>query len=132
MLVPCEVAVKCSLPAIRAMIAKDLVAKYGLKQAEVARLLGVSQPAISLYYRRIRGKAVNLENNFEVKGSIEELAGRLSKHSLSYREFISAFCSICTKMRADGLLCEMHKTFDPLIDIENCKLCTSMQSKKCI
>jgi predicted transcriptional regulator len=132
MLVPCEVAVKCGLPAIRAMIAKQLMAKYGLKQAETAQLLGVSQPAISLYYRRIRGRAINLDNDGEIKDSIEELATRLSKHSLSNAEFISAFCDICRKMRAKGLLCDAHKTLDPSIDIENCGYCTSTASIGCV
>jgi predicted transcriptional regulator len=44
MLVPYEVAVKYVLPVVRAMTAKRLMAKHSLKQAEVAKLLGVSQP----------------------------------------------------------------------------------------
>jgi predicted transcriptional regulator len=132
MLAPCEVAVKCGLPAIRAMIAKRLMANYGLKQAETAQLLGVSQPAISLYYRKIRGKAINLENDSEIKDSIEELARRLSQRNLPNLEFISAFCDICRKMRAKGLLCEVHKTLDPSIDIENCEHCKSTTSVGCI
>ncbi len=74
MLAPCEIAVKCALPAVRAMIAKELVTKHNLKQAEAAELLGVSQPAISLYSRKIRGKAINLENDQDVKTLIEKLS----------------------------------------------------------
>jgi predicted transcriptional regulator len=132
MLAPCEIAVRCGLPAIRAMIAKELMAKYELKQAEVARLLGVSQPAISLYYRKIRGRAINLDDDGQLKGSIEELAKRLAEQNLSHTEFISAFCCVCRKMRAKGLVCEMHKTFDPSIDVENCRLCKSTEWAKCI
>jgi len=132
MLAPCEVAVRCALPAIRAMIAKELMAKHELKQADVARLLGVSQPAISLYHRKIRGRAINLDNDSEVKSLIEELARRLSEGNLSHTEFISDFCHICIKMRTKGLLCEMHKTFDPSIDIAKCELCTSMKLPRCI
>jgi predicted transcriptional regulator len=114
------------------MIAKQLMTKYGLKQAETAQLLGVSQPAISLYYRKIRGKAINLDDDGEIKGSIEELARRLSQRNLSNVEFISAFCDICRKMRAKRLLCEAHKTLDPSIDLENCEHCTSTTSIGCI
>jgi predicted transcriptional regulator len=114
------------------MIAKQLMASYGLKQAETAQLLGVSQPAISLYYRKIRGKAINLDNDDEIKDSIEELARRLSQRNLSNMEFISAFCDICRKMRAKGLLCEAHKTIDPSIDIENCEYCKSTMSIGCV
>jgi len=66
MIVPCEVAVKCVLPVVRAMIAKELVTKHGLNQVETARLLGVSQPAISLYSRKARGNALNLENDHDI------------------------------------------------------------------
>jgi predicted transcriptional regulator len=132
MLAPCEVAVRCALPAIRAMIAKELMLKYRLKQADTARLLGVSQPAISLYCRKIRGKAINLEDDSEVKRLIEKTAQQLSEGNLAYREFISDFCEICRKIRANGLLCEMHKTFDPKLDVEKCQLCTSIKLMKCI
>jgi predicted transcriptional regulator len=114
------------------MIAKQLMAKYGLKQAETAQLLGLSQPAISLYYRRIRGKAINLDDDGQIKDSIDELARRLSQHSLSSVEFISTFCDICKQMRAKGLLCQAHKALDPSINVENCGYCTSTSSTGCI
>jgi predicted transcriptional regulator len=114
------------------MIAKQLMAKYGLKQAETAQLLGVSQPAISLYYRRIRGKAINLDDDYEIKDSVDQFARRLSHGNLSSVEFISAFCDICRKMRAKGLLCQAHKALDPSIDVENCGHCRSTESNGCI
>lgn len=132
MLVPCEIAVRCALPAIRAMIAKELMAKYALKQADVAQLLGVSQPAISLYHRKIRGQAINLDNESEVKSLIEGLARRLAKEDLPHAEFISDFCQICKKMRAKGLMCQMHRIFDPSISVGKCELCMSAASLKCM
>ena len=123
MLVPCEVAVKCVLPAVRAMIAKELMAKYQLKQVEVAELLGVSQPAISLYFRKRRGKAINLANESDIVNLIENLAASLVKDKLPPRAFIPMFCEICRTIRAKGLMCELHKTFDPKIDVEKCGIC---------
>jgi len=131
MLVPCEVAVKCVLPTVRAMLAKELMTKHNLKQAEVAKLLGVSQPAISLYSRKIRGKALDLENDHDAKKLIGNLADSLAKGGLSHKEFIPAFCEICRTIRAKGLLCKMHKAFDPSIDIETCELCTSINPLRC-
>jgi len=74
MLVPCEVAVKCVLPAVRAMIAQELMTKHKLKQVETAKLLGVSQPAISLYFRKKRGKAIDLQNESDIADLVENLA----------------------------------------------------------
>jgi len=132
MLLPCEVAVKCLLPPARAMIAKQLMTKHNLKQAEIAKLLGVSQPAISLYNRKIRGKAIDLESDPDVTKLIENLAVSLAKGSLSHKDFIPMFCEICRTIRAKGLLCKMHKTFDPSIDIEKCKLCSVTNSLRCM
>lgn len=132
MLVPCEVAVKCVLPSVRAMIAKELTTKYDLKQTEAAKLLGVSQPAISLYYRKIRGKAIDLEKDPEIIKLIENLAASLAKGNLTHKNFIQMFCEICKTIRAKGLLCKMHKTFDPSIEVEKCELCLTTNTLKCI
>ncbi len=132
MLVPCEVAVRCALPAIRAMIANELMRNYKLRQKDAAKLLGISQPAISLYSRKIRGQAIDLGNDSDIKSMTAELARRLSGGKLPQTEFISNLCQICKTMRAKGLLCEMHRTFDPSIDIEQCELCKSMKLVGCI
>ncbi|MEM1566623.1 MAG: hypothetical protein QW510_06050 [Candidatus Bathyarchaeia archaeon] len=119
---PCEVAVKGLLPPLRAALAKHLMTKYGLKQVETAKLLDVSQPAISLYNRKMRGKALDLEKDMEIRGLIEKMADALAK-GLSHKEYTLMSCEICKAARAKGLLCNMHKTLDPTFDIEKCQLC---------
>jgi predicted transcriptional regulator len=131
MLLPCEVAVRCLLPSVRAMLAKELMAKHDVNQAEVAKLLGVSQPAISLYCREMRGKTINLENDRDIQILIAQLAELLANGNLSHKEFIPKFCEICKTIRAKGLLCQMHKAFDPSIDVENCELCSLTSSMRC-
>ncbi|MEM2117986.1 MAG: helix-turn-helix domain-containing protein [Candidatus Bathyarchaeia archaeon] len=132
MSLPCEVAVKCLLPPVRAMIAKTLTTKYNLTQTEAAKRLGISQPAISLYERKMRGKAINLENDPEITKLIENLAEALAEGDLSRKNFIQAFCEICRIIRSKGLLCQMHKTFDPAIDVEKCELCLLTDALKCM
>ncbi len=132
MLLPCEIAVKCVLPTVRALLAKELMTTHSLKQETTAKLLGVSQPAISLYHRKLRGKALNLDNDPDVSRVIENLTTALAKNSLSHKDFILMFCEICKIVRAKGLLCELHKTFDPSIDIEKCELCMATNAMKCI
>jgi predicted transcriptional regulator len=129
MLVPCEVAVKCILPSVRAMIAKELMTKHNLKQEEAAKLIGVSQPAISFYRRKIRGKAIALEDDKEVGVLIENFAAILVTGTVSNKDFIRTFCEVCRTIRAKGLMCELHKAFDSSVDIEGCDLCTVMAAK---
>ncbi|MBC7131295.1 hypothetical protein H5T51_08845 [Candidatus Bathyarchaeota archaeon] len=123
MLLICEVAVKGLLPSIRAVLAEELTQRHNLKQTEAARILGISQPAISLYLKKLRGKAVNLEQDMEIKKLIAALADLLAEKHLSNKEFITKFCEICRIARAKGLLCGMHSTLDPNYAPENCQLC---------
>ena len=125
-LVPCEVATKCVLPVIRAMMAKELTTKHKLTQTEAAQRMGVSQPAISLYRRKMRGKAINLENEQAVTALIEKLSESLAKKKLTNREFLSAFCNVCMTTRAKGLMCKLHAAFDPAIITEDCNFCSNM------
>jgi predicted transcriptional regulator len=132
MSVPCEVAVKCVLPVVRAMLAKELMANYRLKQTEVAEMLRVSQPAISLYCRSIRGRAIDLENDEDVGNLVRNFARALAANKLSRRDLIPKYCEICKTIRAKGLLCELHKAFDPTINIEACELCYRNDSLSCM
>lgn len=129
MLLPCEVAVKGILPVVRAMIAEELGARYHLKQREIAKVLGVSQPAISLYYKKSRGKAIDLENDSEVKGLIEKLSASLVTGELAPKDWISGFCGVCRIIRAKGLICELHGTLDPTLDIQKCGYCTTTTAR---
>jgi predicted transcriptional regulator len=132
MSVPCEVAVKCVLPVARAMIAKELVTKYKLKQTEAAQLLKVSQPAISHYGRKTRGKAINLKRDKDVGELVQNIAKSLAEGKPSRRDLIPKYCEICKTIRAKGLLCKLHKTFDQTIDIEACTLCLPNKVVSCI
>lgn len=114
------------------MIAKELMTKHRMKQTEAAKLLGVSQPAISLYRRKIRGKAIDLEKDSQVRNLVESMAQSLVKTKLSRSDFISKYCEICRTIRAKGLLCKLHKAFDPAIDIDNCGLCFTSDAIRCM
>ncbi|MBX5327295.1 MAG: transcriptional regulator [Candidatus Bathyarchaeia archaeon] len=129
LLLPCEVAVKGVLPVIRALIAEELGITYHLKQKEIAKILGVSQPAVSLYYKKMRGKAIDLERESEVRRLIKKLSASLVEKELTPKDFISEFCKVCVKIRAKGLICELHGTLDPSLDIEKCGYCMTKAAK---
>jgi predicted transcriptional regulator len=129
LLVPCEVAVKCVLPAIRSMIAKELTTKYELKQTEAAKLLGLSQSAVSLYSSKMRGRAIDLEKDEDVTKLVGNITNALIENDgVSYNDFVNSFCEICRIVRGKGLMCKLHKEFDPNIDIENCRFCSIVAS----
>lgn len=123
MLIPCEIAVKFVLPSVRAAIANRLVSSYGLKQMDAAKLLGISQPAISLYTRRLRGSALNLEDYPDVMNFIDRLAEMLVNGNFNFNSFVEEFCKVCRFVRSKGLLCSFHKLVDPNVNIGECDIC---------
>jgi len=126
MLLPCEVVVKFVLPSVRAALAKKLISDYGLKQIEVAKLLGVSQPAISLYSRRLRGGALNIEDYPDIMERIDWLAKSFASGGVDYKFFVGEVCNICRIVRAKGLLCIFHKLVDSECSVMVCDLCKSI------
>ncbi|MEM0203398.1 MAG: helix-turn-helix domain-containing protein [Archaeoglobaceae archaeon] len=94
----CVHMVKYVLPAIRAMVAKELIER-GYKIKEVAEMLGLTQAAVSQYLRSKRGKRglELLEKNDEVKKIVAEIADVVSKKKDAKSE--EYVCRICEAMR---------------------------------
>jgi len=133
MSMPCEVAVKSVVPAIRAGLAKELVQTYELKQNDVANLLGVTQTAVSKYTRNVRGGVVAISKAEEIQQMIAATAETLTSGELSRRQLAIRFCEICRLVRAKGLMCELCKRSNPTIDISQCLLCMNhSESSKCL
>ena len=123
MLLPCEVAVKSVIPAIRSSIARELTQKYGLKQKHVAELLGVTQTAISKYTSHCRGAIFEVT---EVEGSqpvFKETVFALANGDMSKYELAEKLCLVCGIIRQSGLMCILCKISDPNIDNTKCIVC---------
>jgi len=130
---PCEVAVKSVVPAIRAGLAKELIQTYELRQNDVANLLGVTQTAVSKYTRNVRGGVVAINKAEEIQQMITATAKTLTNGELSRRQFAIRFCEICRLVREKGLMCELCKRSNPTIDISQCLLCMNhSDSSKCL
>ena len=126
MLTPCEVAVKCALPSVRAMVATELMNKHSLNQAQTAKLLGISQPAISLYQKKLRGNSLDLWNDTDITASVAKHAEFLVK-GIDSKSNLAWFCRICKTLRAKGYLCKIHKDMDPTLDVDNCDFCKDLE-----
>src|SRR5208337_4443955 len=78
MILPEELASKSVIPAIRALIVKRLVEDHGMTQQEAAKLLGVTQPAVSKYLHEKRGAAIRLGGIREIDQATSEIADMVS------------------------------------------------------
>jgi len=98
---------KFVIPAVRALIAIQLVRKYNMTQVEAARKLGVTQPAISYYLNSKRGKIVieKIRKNKEIMELIEKLA-ELVYQEEPPEEIQKVMCEICAKVKKSKGLTE--------------------------
>jgi len=128
MLIPCEVAVKSVVPAIRAMIVRELIQSYGMKQNDVASLLGISQAAVSKYTGHVRGRVPKIEDVEEIRPIITKIVDSLANGRTSRYELVPRFCGVCIVIRRKRLMCELCKRSDPSINVEQCFICQSEPS----
>ena len=127
MITPCEVAVKCALPSVRAMMATELMNKHSLNQAQAAKLLGISQPAISLYQKKLRGNSLDLWNDTDITDSVARQAEFLVNGGNESNSTLAWFCGVCKTLRSKGYLCKIHKDMDPTLDVNNCDFCRNLE-----
>jgi len=125
MSMPCEVAVKSLVPAIRALMARELTQTHKMKQGEVASLLGITQAAVSKYTRQVRGRALNIEEIEEAHAATLDITHMLAKGQISRPDLVKKFCLVCRVVRQAGAMCELCKRSNPSLDVRLCRVCIS-------
>ena len=126
MLLPCEVGVKTVLPAIRALMARTIMENHGMKEQQVAEILGLSQSAISRYTTKERGNIITIENVPEVQTLIDQMIQLLLYGKPDQTtEILELLCQTCKVIREKGLMCELcqKKTRENIAEI--CAFCRS-------
>jgi predicted transcriptional regulator len=125
MKLPCEVAVRSVVPAIRALLAKELTKTHKLNQSEAANLLGITQTAISKYVNLVRGHTLSIENERTVRVMIESTATALVNGELKPKKVRLQICNVCRLVREKGLMCDLCKRINMVPITEECNLCFS-------
>ncbi len=123
LILPCEVAVKSVIPAIRSAIARELTQSYGLKQTEVAELLGVTQTAVSKYTSHCRGAIFEVTEVEGVQPVLKETVFSLANGEMNKYELTEKLCTVCGIIRQSGLMCILCRVSDPNIDNSKCIVC---------
>jgi predicted transcriptional regulator len=108
---PCELVVKLVLPAFRSLVAKELIKKHDFSQVAAARKLGTTQAAISHYIYSKRGQKMvkKLEAIPSIRSVANQIAGGIADQSLSPLEAMAKLCDLCTVLKNEELVCDMHK-----------------------
>ena len=122
MKLPCEVAVKSAVPAIRALLAKELTENHGIKQKEAADLLGITQTAVSKYTHHVRGSILSIEKEEEVVTLVRKIAASLAGGDLNTTELVLQICATCKLIRKTRLMCKLCKHVSS-IESQQCFIC---------
>ena len=126
MLLPAEIESKLLIPAVRAILSKELVVEKGLKEDEVARMLGITQAAVSNYLRGTRGDneiISKLTSLSEIMSMIKEISADLSTNRAYTAKTLSKFIALCNYMRYSLIICDAHNSLERNIDEKVCEQC---------
>jgi len=123
MILPEELASKSVIPAIRALVVKRLVEEHGMTQQQAAKLLGVTQPAVSKYLHQKRGAAIRLNGIREIDQATGEIAKMVTSRKVKPLEVMSKIEAACDYVKRNRYMCDLHKRLEPGMDIEACHIC---------
>jgi hypothetical protein len=123
LILPCEVGVKTVLPAVKAIMAREIVEKHGLNEQKTAKLLGLSQSAVSRYVGRERGNLLAIEDSTEILALITKMVTSLVKEPNNKAEILKLFCQTCQAVREKGLMCPNCQKEMPREWAEKCFFC---------
>jgi len=123
MILPEELASKSVIPAIRALVVKRLVEDHGMTQQEAAKLLGVTQPAVSKYLHEKRGAAIKLNGIKEIDKATGEIAQLVTSKKAPQIEVMSKIEAACDYVRRNRYMCDLHKKLEPSMDVNSCHVC---------
>jgi len=132
MLLPAEIESKSLIPALRAILAKDLANKYNIREDEISKMLGVTQAAVSNYIRGTRGDPKLIEKLLEDKQvavMINDISDSLSSDKAYTPSNLSKFIGLCNYIKSSLLICDIHHNLETNIDDEVCKECENMLLK---
>ena len=132
MLLPAEIESKTLIPALRAILAKNLAENHDVREDEISKMLGVTQAAISNYIRGIRGDPKLIEKLLgeeQVANMINEISDDLSSDRAYTPSSLSKFIGLCNYIKSSLLICDIHHNLESDIDDEVCKECENMLLK---
>ncbi len=111
-----EIEVWYIIPSIRKEIALAMKAK-GIKQAEIARRLGLTKAAITNYITKKRAKEIKFDNEFkkQIKDSINNI-----KDEVSAMKEIQKLLQVAKNKK---IICKIHKQNCEDKCLGGCKAC---------
>ncbi len=119
---PEEVEVWYVIPALRRELSLELL-KLGMKQRDVAHILGITEASVSHYRKKKRGTEFSFP--LRIKQQIAEGAHIISEDP---QKVLGEIQRLLREIRRSGFLCEIHKRHCK--NLQDCKACFSPSSPR--
>ena len=97
-----------------------------MKEENVARVLGVTQAAVSNYLRGTRGDVQLIEKLStvrEIMRMTDDIAKDLTSNKAYTPNTMAKFVEVCNYMRSTLIICDVHHNMESNIDEEVCEQC---------
>ena len=114
---PQEVEVWYLLPSLRKELAKCFIKDHKLSQKDAAEILGVTESAISQYFKSKR--ANELKFSISELEEIKKCADKIINDRKNLRLY---FYELSKKMKGSNCMCKLHKKHDKNLP-HDCSLC---------
>ena len=101
-----------------------------MNQEQAAEILGISQSAVSKYFRKVRGHVIEADKAQEAQPLIASMVVMLVNGEHRRAEFLQLFCETCGTIRKTSIMCRFCKKSDPKIKIEECCFCMELSHGK--
>jgi len=113
-------------PAIRRRLVEILYKEYNLRQDDVARMLNITQSAVSRYVKINRGSFINIAEFKDIDSELKNLADRIVTSNIDMLELEYELTRITFVTLGKGYICRYHKYIDNEIDPKTCKICIKL------
>ena len=116
---PQEIEVRYILPAIRRELARIFVEEHKFSQKEAAKILGLTEAAISQYQHSKRAKEVVFSDS--VTKEIKVSAERILADKANKQRVIGEMYRISNLTTVKQILCDLHRSQSK--ELSNCNVC---------
>ncbi|ACS90794.1 MULTISPECIES: transcriptional regulator [Thermococcus] len=117
-----EAVAKYVYPSLRRRLV-EILREKGLNQLQIAKLLYITQSAVSRYLRMNRGALVDVEKFPEIDNKLKELAETIIKKRPDEYYIHGELVKITIEMLGKGYVCSFHSKVDSEIDPKVCRVC---------
>lgn len=106
---PCEILVSKILPQVRALVTIELADTWEMRGRDIARLVGITEAAVSHYINRIRGVQEDFLTDFPELGPFVIEASRelYDKRDTDF-ELTEKLGDLCTLLRNNKTFIDMY------------------------